>query len=246
MIGRLTWLELRRASLSPVPWLALAVVQLFAGFLLVAFVEEFLQIQGRVQGPAPGVTAMITDRYLPLVGFLLLIVTPSLTMRSIAEERRSGSLLLLRAAPVSPATVVIAKFMAVFSLYLLHIGLALLPIALIATGTDLDGGRIAAAALGLVLMAAGFAAVGIAASASTSEPVIAAMLSLAVLLVAWMLKAFADAPGAGELVARLAPLVRLEAFSAGEVRLDGIVYFLSMVLVALSIAVDRLRAERSG
>ena len=245
MIWRLTLLELRRLALSPVAWVALALVALFSGFLLTASVDEFLRTQGRIQGPAPGVTDMLAERYLPLVGFLLMLITPTLTMRSLAEERRSGSLILLRAAPVSPRTIVVSKFAAVALLFLLQVVLCLLPVVFLAAGTELDTGRLAIAALGLYLMVSGFAAVGVAASAATREPVIAAMLGLGVLLVAWMLKAFAEAPIWGaEFMARLAPLSRLESFGRGLIDPAALVYFLAIILLALQVAVGRLHALR--
>src|SRR6185295_12274532 len=95
--------------------------------------------------------------------FLLLV--PAITMRAIAEERKSGTLELLLTMPVQDWQVVVGKFLA--SLGMVCAGLvftlpyALTVSSLTASGAAFDWGPVMAGYVGLVLLASAFIALGL-------------------------------------------------------------------------------------
>lgn len=118
-------------------------------------------------------------------GFVFLI--PALTMRLLADERRSGSLQILGTLPVTHAEIVVGKWLAAVVLVAVALGLtATYPIALSRLG-DLDWGPVAGGYLGLLLAGAAFAAISVAASALTDSQVVAFLLSLTACLLPWLI-----------------------------------------------------------
>src|SRR5690606_16239685 len=118
---------------------------------------------------------------------VMLLVMPLLTMRLIAEEKRSGTIALLRAAPVSTAGIVLGKYFALLVFVALLTALTAAMPASLAAGTDLDAGRLLASALGLFLLTASFASVGLFMSSLTRQPVVAAVATFGVLLLLWLI-----------------------------------------------------------
>ncbi|MHC5833519.1 MAG: ABC transporter permease, partial [Nostoc sp.] len=90
-----------------------------------------------------------------------------------SEERKSGSLTLLLAAPVTLTELVVGKFLGLCGFFLVLLALlAAMPLTLL-IGTPLDLGRIAAGLFGLGLLMAAFGAAGLFISTLTKEPTIA-------------------------------------------------------------------------
>lgn len=186
--------------------------------------------------------------------WLYLFLIPAVSMRLWAEERKSGTLELLLTLPVSLGQAVLGKFLAAW----VFTGLALLltfPIWLTVNylGSP-DNGVIFASYLGSWLMAGGFIAVGSCMSASTSNQVIAFILSVVVcflLVVAgypivldafqsWAPTPIVDAIGA------LGFLTHFEAISKGVLDLRDVMYFLTMMaawLLATAIVIDMKKAD---
>ena len=129
-------------------------------FLLL--VEEFQGLQSQLLGlSGAGVSDLIAAPLLRLAAWILLLVTPLLSMRLISEERRSHSLSLLFSAPLAMYEIVLGKYLGLLAfLSLLVVLIALMPLSLLA-GTALDLGKLAAGLLGLWLLAASFAAAGL-------------------------------------------------------------------------------------
>jgi len=114
----------------------------------------------------------------PLVWLVLVLVPPLLTMRSFAEERRSGTLEMLLTAPVAEIEVVLAKFLAGLAFYVAIWVPSLLYLAIAKSyGAIPDAGPIATSYLGIVLLGALFTAAGLFASSLTQTQVLAALLA---------------------------------------------------------------------
>jgi ABC-2 type transport system permease protein len=117
--------------------------------------------------------------YTPYV-FTFLI--PALSMRAIAEERRSGTWELLRTSPLSLVQIIVAKYLALITL----VFLAVLPTLLYAYSIiqlgepvgNLDLAGFFGSWIGLLMIGAAFAAVGLFASALTSQQVVAFVLGV--------------------------------------------------------------------
>lgn len=241
--------ELRVLFLSPMAWFILAVVTGLVAWLFLAQVEAFLQLQPRLAGlsSAPGVTDLVVAPALASSAIILLLVTPLLTMRALAEERRSGTLSLLRSAPVSSAQIVIGKFLGLMLFQtLLVLLLALMPLSLL-MGTDLDLGKLLSGLLGLWLMTVAFIAAGLFVSASTDQPLVAAVGGFALLLMFWIVgqagETGADPAG---VLDYLSIMTHLQPMLLGLVDSADLAFFGLFILLFLGLGIHRLEAQRVG
>lgn len=246
MIGTIAAREARALLHSPLAWVLLAVLQLILAWIFLGRLDAYLHLQPQLVHLAtpPGFTEVVMA---PLAGsavVLLLMVTPMLTMRLIAEERRNQTLTFLISAPVSLTQIVLGKFLGLVAFLALPVLLVAAMGASLAAGGALDFGLLAANLLGLALLAACFAAVGLYFSSLTSHPALAAIGGLGLLLGLWVLDANvaeADSP-----LRALSLLRRFEGFNMGVVDSYDLAYLLLFIAVFLALAVQRLDAERWG
>lgn len=115
------------------------------------------------------------DKFFELAPWVLLLLVPAVTMRSLADEFRSGTWELLKTRPLRLRHIVLAKWLA----SLLVVLLALLPTLLyvftirsLSINGSIDSGAIAGSYVGLLLLAAAFTAIGIWSSSLTANPIV--------------------------------------------------------------------------
>lgn len=239
--------ELRTLFLSPLAWSVLGVIQIILGYMFLAQLDYFMMMQPRMAGmeEMPGVTDLIVAPLFGNAGVILLLVTPLLTMRLISEERRNKTLSLLFTAPVSMSDIILGKYLGVFFFLLIMVAmLALMPLSLL-MGGGIDLGKLASCILALVLLLAGFAAVGLYISASSSQPTVAAVATFGALLLLWIIDWTGGAEGEADGVLHYLSLLRhYEALLKGLVSTTDLLYFLLFILTFLVLSVHRLDNDR--
>lgn len=190
MIATIASREFKTLFLSPLAWSLLAILQLLLAYLFLTQVETFLTLQPKLANleGAPGLTDIIVPPLFGNAGIILLLVTPLLTMRLVAEERKHKTLALLLSAPVSTLDIVLGKYFGLLGLLLLIVLLvSLMPLTLL-IGGDLDLGKLAANSLALSLLLASFAACGLYLSCLAGQHAsIAATGTVGFLLLLWLL-----------------------------------------------------------
>ena len=105
--------------------------------------------------------------------FILLLMTPILTMRLIAEERSTGTIELLMTFPITDLQVVLGKFLATLITYALMLVPTLVYVVVIALYGAPEVGILISAYLGLLLLGGAYIAVGMLASAFAGNQVVA-------------------------------------------------------------------------
>jgi ABC-2 type transport system permease protein len=236
--------ELRTLFLSPLAWSILGVIQIILGYMFLAQLDYYVMLQARIAGmeDAPGVTDLIAVPLFGNAGVILLLVTPLLTMRLISEERRNRTLSLLFTAPVSMTEIILGKYLGVFGFLLIMVAMiVLMPLSLL-VGGGLDMGKLAACVIALVLLLAGFAAVGLYMSALASQPTIAAISTFGALLLLWIIDWTGNS--AGGVLEYLSLLRHYESLLKGLVSTTDLVYFLLFTLTFLVLSVHRLDNDR--
>jgi ABC-2 type transport system permease protein len=239
--------ELRSLFLSPLAWTLLAVAQGLLAWIFIVLVDDFQQVQGRLinlENP-PGVTDLVATPLFRVAAWALLLLTPLLTMRLISEERRTGTLDLLLSAPVGISEIVFGKYLGALAFLLLIVALTeLMPLALLA-GAALDCGKLAAATLGLILLAASFTAVGLCLSALTTQPAVAAAATFGLLLAFWMMDAIGASQGIASILFKYLSLSRhYDALLLGLVRTEDVAYYLLFSAGFLGLTIHRLDSHR--
>ena len=177
---------------------------------------------------------------------LLGVLAALLTMRSFAEEERAGTLELLLTSPVRPWQVVTGKLLGVAGVLLVDVAATLACPLLVASMGHPDAGPILTGYVGVVLVGLAFVAVGLAVSAATSNPLVAAVGSLAVLLALW---------GAGIVsggltgwprlaLEELAPSGHVVGFLRGTLSLADVTYFVTLGAAGAAATGLVLRSRR--
>jgi len=247
MIFTIAGRELRSLFLSPLAWSILGVVQFIYAWLFLSQIETFLALQSRLatlEG-APGVVDIVVAPVFNTAAFLLLLITPLITMRVLSEERRNRTLSLLFSAPISMTEIIVGKYLGVVSFILILIGmLALMPLSLL-VGTDLDLGKLAAGLLGLTLVVSAFTAIGIFMSSLTEQPTVAAITSFGLLLLLWILDwaGNSGAPASG-LLGYLSLLNHYDPLLKGMFSSVDVSYYLLLTVLFLGFSIRRLDADR--
>ncbi len=234
------WAVLRRELLSlwvtPLAWVLLFVFLTLQGTSFYLLVDHFSKFaDGSMDhGPVQGYFASF------FVPVSLLLVCPALSMRTFAEERRSGTIEVLLTAPVSSLSVVVGKYAATLLTYV-AMWLPTLLYVVILRGTGVvDWPVVAASYLGVLLIGASYLAVGTLMSAMTKSQLIAMLLTTLALFGLFIL-------GIGERVFDPGPLLevcrhvsmlgQLEDFSKGVVDTRRLVFDLSLVWLPLFLCV---------
>lgn len=177
--------------------------------------------------------------------FLVLLV-PAVTMRLFAEERRTGSLELLVTLPVSEGQVVLGKYLAAVALVAVALALTVsYPITLSQLG-ELDPGPVVGGYLGLLGLAAAYAAIGTAASSLTSNQIVAFLVAMALCLVPFVLGFFLHTvpPGLLPLAQYLSFDVHFSNLERGVVDSRDLVFYGGVVALFLHVAVYALEQRR--
>ena len=175
--------------------------------------------------------------------FVLFMLTgPLITMRLVAEERKLRTLEVLLTAPVSEIEIVLAKFIASMSLFVLMLLLSGSYALVLAFFGDPDLGPIYSGYLGLLLFGATVVGTGLLASALTSNQIVAALIALSVFLLFWIIDNFGMLlPSPFDtLVVNLSLAVHFRPFAVGSVYLSDVGFFLSAALLTLLLSVRAL------
>lgn len=220
--------ELRVLWCSPIPYVAAAA---FQAVLAVLFVAQLQQRQQALMQPV-----------FPIAGLLLVVAVPVVSMRAVADEARSGTLDLLLAVPVRVRPLVVGKWLAVW----ITVAAVTAPIWLFAVilrwfGRP-DTGPIVGGMLGLLLLAAALAGIGVLASSLTSSQPVAAVAALFVSLVFWF--AAAGSGGLGGVAARLSFSERLRTFAGGAIHTADASYFVVVAAIGVVVAVTAVDIRR--
>lgn len=247
MALHIAWRELRNMFLSPLAWSVLATVQFLLAFQFLAQLEQFQLVQARllsIEG-APGVTDLVAAPVFGWATTVMLLVVPLLTMRLVADERRTGTIRLLRSSPVSLTQIVLGKYLGLLAFLLVMVAMILLMPLSLSFGTTLDWGKLAAATLGLVLMTAAFGALGLFVSTLTTQAVIAAVGTFGALLLLFII----DWAGSAEarfsgMFGYLSLMRHYETMLRGNFNSADVVYYLLFISAFLVLAVRSLDAER--
>jgi ABC-2 type transport system permease protein len=216
---------------------------LFTSPIAYVLIAVFLLIMGYSFTLALFVSHTMTLVHLFFQIFTLFLLTvPIITMRLIAEERKLRTMEVLLTSPVTETQIVLAKFAASMSLILLMLILsAAYPIVLAIYG-DPDWGPIFSGYLGLVLFAGALVGVGLLTSALTNNQIIAALLSLSIFLLLWIIDEYGHIlpDPFDSLLVNMSLSVHFKPFATGSLYLTDVAYFLSAAMLSLFLSVRAL------
>ena len=173
---------------------------------------------------------------------LLLLTVPIVTMRLVAEERRLRTLELLLTAPVTEAQVVLAKYLASLSLVALMLLASCAYAVVLGILGEPDWGPIYSGYLGLLLLGAALVGLGLLASSLAGSQVVAALASLSLFLLLWIVDDFGRLlpDPFNTLAVNLSLATHFKPFATGSLYLSDVGYFLSLAMLGLFLSTRAL------
>lgn len=170
---------------------------------------------------------------------MFLLVIPALTMRLIADERKTGTIELLMTSPIHDRDLVLGKYLA--SLFYLAFLTALTfayPL-IVAVTTKLDWPVVFSGYLGTFLLGASFMAIGVLASSLTANMIIAAMITFAFSLIIWLLPSAGQMFGgaAADVLTYMSVINHQENLGRGVLDTSDIIFYLSFITACLFMAI---------
>ncbi len=220
--------EVRALFFSPIAYVVVTVFLLIMGysFTLTLFISHM-----------PTLVHLFFQMFV-----LFLLTIPIITMRLIAEERKLGTIEILLTSPVSEVQIVLAKYAASLCLLLLMLVLSGAYAVVLGLYGDPDWGPIFSGYLGLALLGSALIGTGILASTLTANQIIAALLSLSLFLLLWIIDDFGYLlpDPLDTLVVNLSLSGHFKPFATGSLYLSDAAFYLSATLVTLFLSVRAL------
>ena len=178
-----------------------------------------------------------------------MLSVPILTMRILAEEKRSKTDQLILTAPVSVGAVVMGKFLALVTIFLIPTLIACVYPLIMANFGSVPMGEAYLSILAFFLFGTASIAVGVFISSLTESQVIAAVLSFAVLFLGYMMPSICSIiSSTGNLLTRLLGCFDMYTPFAnlleGTLNIGSIVYFVSLTALVLFLTVQSLEKRR--
>ena len=244
MILTIACKEFRSLFAAPSTWLILGALQLIFAWFFLARLDAFLQVQAQLaqMGNAPGATLSVAVPLFGTLAIILMMLVPVFTMRLLAEEKRNQTLVLLLTSPVSVTHIVLGKFVGLMLFLLLIVANCTLMVTSLAAGTQLDIGLLLSNALGLLLLASCYAALGLYISSLSAQPVVAAIASLAALFGLWLIEI--SAVDNGNALHLFTPTSHFQNFNIGLINSADLVYFLVFLATFLVLTIRRVKNNR--
>jgi ABC-2 type transport system permease protein len=189
--------------------------------------------------------------YFDFAPWFLLLLVPAITMRTFSEEYKQGTYEILKTLPIQTAQLAASKFMGA----LLIVVAAIIPTLFYAVAIDnlsavggLDWGATLGSYIGLICLAAVYTIVGVFASSTTKNPIVALLSSIAVSILLfkgfdWISTAPIFKNGFDYYIQQLGLSYHYQNMSKGLIAIGDIVYFLSFILLFLSGTVEQIQGK---
>jgi ABC-2 type transport system permease protein len=191
------------------------------------------------------------DKFFELAPWVLLFLVPAITMRTLSDEFKAGTFELLKTKPLSQWQIVWGKYMAILIVLLFVIiptFLYIITIKILSSTGGIDGGGIAGSYIGLFLLAAVFAAIGLCCSSFTGNAVVAFLVSAFTCLILYFgFNAVSRLPfiqgGADYYIEMLGIDFHYRSISRGVLDSRDLVYFISIIFLFLAITTKNLHRK---
>jgi len=247
--------ELKSYFSTPIAYIILGAFLFFTGFFFynilsyfsLACIQSMQYAQMYRRPPTPmNVNSWVVQPFFYNLAVISLFLIPLLTMRSFAEEKRLGTLELLITAPISNTALVLGKFLAAYTMFLVMLGFTFIYQAILFILGEPDFMPILTGYIGFALMGAGFVALGLFMSAITENQILSAILSFGALLVFWVVNWASVVSGGwlSEALNYLSVSTHFGFFARGVVDSSGIIYFLSFATLGLFLTGQALESWR--
>ncbi|MCK4906690.1 MAG: ABC transporter permease [Spirochaetes bacterium] len=224
--------EIKSYFVSPVAYVVMAIFFGIIGF-------QFYH------GVAAYRDSSVYEGILGLCMFVFLFIAPLLTMRLIAEEKKTGTIELLLTSPITPAQIILGKFFAAMTLVMICIIGTLFYVVLIMFNGSIEIGPLFSGYLGLVFITSVFVSIGLVTTSISESQIVAGILGFGISIIMILLHNVAGSTQGtlGTILKEFMPTWHYTDFGSGVIDFKHIVYFLLWIVFSLSISVKSLEAK---
>ncbi len=233
--------ELQAYFLSPMAYVVMAAYLFFCGYS-VAYIFEFYNTNR--------LDISMRDIFYQME-FLAMLVAPLISMRLVAEEKKSGTLEMLVTAPVSDRAVILAKFTGALAFWIVLQAPTLVYLLIMEKHANPEYGSVITGYLGLTMIGALFLSIGLFISTIAKDQIVAALVSFVLLFSLYTLSGFANSiftKWGGipwrDLLAYVGFMSHYESFRKGVLDTRDLVYYVSVTFVFLFLSVRALESRR--
>jgi ABC-2 type transport system permease protein len=241
--------ELRSYFASPIAYIVLGFFALLYGWFYVTILSYFVQssMQMNQFGPqSMNINQQMIRLLLQNVTVLLLFVLPMITMRTYAEEKKSGTIELLLTSPLTDFQIIMGKFLGAMALYAVMLLITMLHIGLLFIYGKPEWKPIASAYLGLLLMGGCFISAGLFISSLTKNQIAAVMATFAVFLFLWVINWIGSfsGPQIEKITSYLSIIEHFDDFAKGVIDTTHVIYYVSFMTFGLFLTAKSVDSER--
>lgn len=181
-----------------------------------------------------------------IVPLLFVFFIPALSMKLLAEEKKSGTIELLYTYPIKDSEIVVGKYLAALGLLGVLVACTIIYAITVGSLGNMDSGQAVAGYIGLILMAAAYLAIGVFASSVTDNQIVAFILALFIsffFFIADKILFFLPGGLAG-IFEYLAIEYHFQNVARGVIDTRNVLYFGSLIFFGLLLASHALSRRR--
>lgn len=186
--------ELRHYLYSPIAYVAAGVFHGIMGYFFYNSVVIYSRRVVEISGGGGGVpelvhtpTVMVLQGMFNSMGTIFMLLTPLITMRLAAEEKRGRTMELIMTSPIGLFSVVLGKYLAAYAIFASIIAATIYMPITVDVFSTVNWPHVASAYAGILLTGAAMISVGLFASTVTDKQVVAAVLSIGMLMILWFI-----------------------------------------------------------
>ncbi|MFQ5877965.1 MAG: ABC transporter permease [Acidobacteriota bacterium] len=272
----IAWREIRTYFASPLAYVIIGVFLALSGFFFWVSLWRFSDYCLRL-GNNPyylqqlNVNDWVIRPMFGTMGIVFLLMMPMVTMRLLAEERRTGTAELLFTCPVTSSEVVVGKYLGAVAMLVVMLGGTIAyPLLILASDARPDMKPTLVGYLGVLLMGLAFLSVGLLISSLTENQIVAAVGAFGVSLILYVIHFLEGSltvtvgrvanrltaglwervglglggPSLGKVLARLSLLENIEDFQKGVLDTQHLVFYLSFIFMGLFLTQRAVESQR--
>lgn len=236
---------------SPILYVVLFVFFLLSGYFFYSAVAyynvlSFQATQNPFIAQELNPISMVVRPFLLDTSIVLLLLSPLLTMKLFAEEKKTGTIELLFTYPITEVGLVSAKLAAVVTVLLVLLIGTLPYMVFLGYLTKLSIGAVVSGYLGVILMGTAFLSLGLFTSTLTQNQIIAATLSFGALLGFWIISWMKSITYStlGKICEYISLTYHFDPFVKGLIDTRHVAYYLIFIIFFVFLTIRRLDVER--
>ena len=244
--------ELKSYFSSPIAYIVIGVFALLYGFFYFVMLQYFMRVAMEMSmgpeasGDAVNINQIMLRPMMQNVTVIVLFILPMITMRTYAEEKRSGTIELLLTSPLTDFQIITGKFLGALALYATMLAVTTIHVAVLFFYGSPEWKPIVTAYVGLLLLGGCFLSVGLFVSSLTRNQVIAGVVTFGLALLLWVISwvsSFATGM-VGTVLSYLSIIDHFDDFAKGVIDTTHIVFYLSFITFGLFLTAKSVDSER--